>query len=132
MTRTVRRSAATLLLTVCGASSACNSWQVRSVAPEQLLAEAPPSTIRLRLQDSTRLVLERPHLAADSVTGTSKGVPATVPLSEITEVAVRRFSPGRTVGLVAIGVGSLFAVAAVACASSGGCGPSFEGFSIGQ
>ncbi|MEO6057178.1 MAG: hypothetical protein ABIQ49_10095 [Gemmatimonadales bacterium] len=125
MIRAARRPAATLLLVIWGASSACNSWRVQPVAPEMLLGEAPPSTMRVRLQDTTRLVLKRPRLVADSVTGTSHGAPRTVPLSAITEVAVRRFSAGRTVGMVAIGVGGLFALAAAVCAS-GGCVPSFQ------
>jgi hypothetical protein len=132
MTRVARRPATTLLLVLVGASSACNTWRVQSVAPEELWrAGAPPSTVRLRLQDSTWVVLERPYVLHDSVTGTLKGARSTVPLSNVTEVAVRRFSPGKTVGLVAVGVAGLFVVAAAAC-SSGGCTPNFQGFELGQ
>ena len=132
MTRVARRPATTLLLVLVGASSACNTWRVQSVAPEELWrAGAPPSTVRLRLQDSTWVVLERPYVLHDSVTGTLKGARSTVPLSDVTEVAVRRFSPGKTVGLVAVGVAGLFVVAAAAC-SSGGCTPNFQGFELGQ
>jgi hypothetical protein len=133
MTRAARRPATALLLGLVGASSACSAWRVQSVAPAELLrTDRPPTAVRLRLQDSTRVVLLRPHLADDSVTGTLKGAKSTVPLSAITEVALRRFSPERTVGLVALGVASLYAVAAVACAAQGGCGPDFDGFSLGQ
>ena len=132
MTRAARRPATTLLLVLFGASSACNTWRVQPVAPEELWrAPSPPSTVRLRLQDSTWVVLKRPYLTHDSVTGTLNGAPSTVPLSHVTQVAVRGFSPGKTVGLVAIGVAGLFAVAAAAC-SSGGCAPSFDGLSLGQ
>jgi hypothetical protein len=132
MTRAARRPATTLLLVLVGASSACNTWRVQSVAPQELWrAGAPPSTVRLRLQDSTWVVLERPYVLHDSVTGTLKGARSTVPLSDVTEVAVRRFSPGKTVGLVAVGVAGLFVVAAAAC-SSGGCTPNFQGFDLGQ
>ena len=132
MTRVARRPAATLLLVLVGASSACHTWRVQSVAPEELWrAGAPPSTVRLRLQDSTWVVLERPYVLHDSVTGTLKGARSTVPLSDVTEVAVRRFSPEKTVGLVAVGVAGLFAVAAAAC-SSGGCTGNFQGFELGQ
>jgi hypothetical protein len=132
MTRAARRPATTLLLVLVGASSACNTWRVQSVAPQELWrAGAPPSTVRLRLQDSTWVVLERPYVLHDSVTGTLKGARSTVPLSDVTEVAVRRFSPGKTVGLVAVGVAGLFVVAAAAC-SSGGCTPNFQGFELGQ
>jgi hypothetical protein len=131
MIRAARRPANAVLLVLVGASSACNTWRVQSVAPEKLWHESsPPSTVRLRLQDSTWVVLKRPYLVHDSVTGTLRGAPATVPLSDVTEVAVRRFSPGKTVGLVAIGAAGLFAVAAAAC-SSGGCAPSFQGLQFG-
>ena len=144
MTRAARRPATTLLLVLVGASSACHTWRVQSVAPQELWrAGAPPSTVRLRLQDSTWVVLDRPYVLRDSVTGTLKGARSTVPLSDVnartgsndaadvTEVAVRRFSPGKTVGLVAVGVAGLFVVAAAAC-SSGGCTPNFQGFELGQ
>ena len=131
MIRAARRPAATLLLVLFGASSACNTWRVQPVAPEELWrAPSPPSSVRLRLEDSTWIVLKRPYITHDSVSGTLNGAPSTVPLSRVTQVGVRGFSPGKTVGLVAIGVAGLFAVAAAACAS--GCGPSFDGFSPGQ
>jgi len=132
MTPVARRPAATLLLVLVSASSACHTWRVQSVAPEELWrAGAPPPIVRLRLQDSTLVVLKRPYLVHDSVTGTLKGARSTVPLRDVSEVAVRRFSPGKTVGLVAVGVAGLFAVAAAAC-SSGGCAPNFQGFELGQ
>ncbi|MEP6687748.1 MAG: hypothetical protein ABJC36_05315 [Gemmatimonadales bacterium] len=130
MIRAACRSAVAFLFVV-SASAACSSWHVQPLAPEQLLGERPPSAIRVKLQNSTRLVLERPHLAGDSVTGTSKGRPATLPLTGIAEIAVRRFSPVRTAGFVAGGIASLFAVAVVVCAAEGGCVPNFQGFSLG-
>ena len=126
MTRAVRRPATALLLVLVGASSACNTWRVQSVTPEELWrAGSPPSSVRLRLQDSTVVVLKRPHLVHDSVTGTLKGAPSTVPLSDVTEVAVRGFSPGKTAGLVG-GIASLFVAAGLAVCASGGCSPSFS------
>jgi|1185.fasta_scaffold385143_2 hypothetical protein len=131
MIRAARRPTTALLLVLAGASPACNTWRVQSVAPEELWrAGSPPSTVRVRLQDSTLLVLERPYLANDSMTGTRKGAPATVSLSDVTEVAVRKFSPKRTAGL-ALGVVGLFTVAALAACASGGCAPNFQGFSLG-
>ena len=59
-----------------------------------------------------------------SVGGTPKGA-MTIPLAAITDVAVHRFSPERTVGLVAAGVAGLYAVALVACAFEE-CGLDFK------
>jgi hypothetical protein len=126
MTRAARRPVTALLFVLVGASSACNTWRVQSVAPEKLWRESsPPSTVRLRLQDSTWVVLKRPHLVHDSVTGTLKGAPTTVPLSDVTEVAVRGFSPGKTAGLVG-GIAGVFVAAGLAVCASGGCSPSFS------
>jgi hypothetical protein len=113
-------------------SASCTSWRVQQVSPEALLsAPSPPSRVRLRLQDSSRVDLRQAHLEADSVTGTVKGVTRTVPLSGISEVAVKRFSAGRTVGLVAGGFAGLYTVALIGCEMSGGCGPDFQGFTLG-
>ena len=126
MTRAARRPATTLLLVLVGASSACHTWRVQSVPPEELWYTGwRPSTVRLRLQDSTWVVLDRPYLMHDSVTGTLKGVPSTVPLSDVREVAVRKFSPGKTAGLVG-GVAGLFVATGLAVCASGGCSPSFS------
>jgi hypothetical protein len=126
VTRAVPRPATALLLVLVGASSACNTWRVQSVAPEELWrAGSPPSRVRLRLQDSTMVVLKRPYLVHDSVTGTLKGAPSTVPLSDVTEVAVRGFSPGKTAGLVG-GIAGMFVAAGLAVCASGGCSTSFS------
>ena len=108
----------------------CRAWQVQPVSPETLLAApSAPSRVRLRLRDSTHIVLIRPRLKGDSVAGTlSLGgmprEPRSVPLAGITEVAVRRFAPGRTLGLVAGGFAALYAIAFVAC-SIDPCVPDF-------
>jgi hypothetical protein len=120
-----------LLLIALGAS-ACSGWQVQPVAPAEILqAPKPPSAVRLRLQDDSRLVLESPRLEHVTVWGMRSGARAPVPLGTITELSVRRFSPGKTVGLVAVGVAGFFAVAAVACAS-GGCAPNFGTANLGE
>jgi len=103
-------------------SSGCHSWQVQSVPPAELLAApSPPAEIRLKLLDSTQVVLREPRLTGDSVAGMVKGARAAVPVAHVAQVAVRRFSAGRTVGLVAASVASLFGVAAAVCAAES-CG----------
>ena len=127
----VRNRSISLLLIGLSAP-ACSSWKVQPVAPAEVLqAPRPPSAVRLRLQDDSRLVLDSPRLEHDTVWGMRSGVRAPVPLGSVTELSVRRFSPGKTVGLVAVGVAGLFAVAAAACAS-GGCAPNFGTSTMGQ
>ena len=128
-----RRQTAALLIMLATPSAACTGWRVTTVPPVELLGAATaPGAVRLGLPDHTRVVLEQPKLiAGDSVRGTSKGALSSVSLHDVTELAVRRFSPGRTLGMVAVGVAGLFAVAAVACASSG-CGPNFGSMNLGE
>jgi hypothetical protein len=127
-----RHRSLTLLLSLAIPTSGCHSWQVQAVTPAELLtAASPPGEVRLRLLDSTQVVLREPRLAGDSVAGTVKGAPTAVPVVSVADVAVRRFSAGRTVGLVGAGFATLFAVAAVACATEG-CGPSFGSMSLGE
>lgn len=130
MSRVPRRSAGLLLIAL--GASACSGWQVQPVAPADVLqAPKPPSAVRLRLHDDSRLVLEAPRLEHDTVWGMRAGARAPVPLGDISELSVRRFSPGKTLGLVAVGVAGLFAVAAAACAS-GGCAPNFGSMTFGE
>jgi hypothetical protein len=115
---------------------ACHTWQVQRVTPETLLtAPSPPSRVRLRIKDSTRVILLEPRLAGDSVQGllaaNGRRDSVSVPVGAISEVAVRRFSAGKTAGLVAASTVGLFAVAAIGCEMAGGCGPDFSGMSLG-
>jgi hypothetical protein len=108
---------------------------VQRVTPETLLtAPSPPSRVRLRIEDSTRIILLDPRLSGDSVRGVvaagGKREARSIPVGAIHEVAVRHFSPGKTVGLVAASAAGLFAVAAIGCAMEGGCGPDFSGLSL--
>jgi hypothetical protein len=122
----LRRRNLTLLLSLAIPASGCHSWQVQTVPPAEVLA-APsvPGEIRLRLIDSTQVVLREPRLSGDSISGKVKAGPRTVPLASVIDLSVRRFSAGRTVGLVGAGFAALFAVAAVACATEG-CGPNWS------
>ena len=130
------RSSLILLAGLTPLAQACHNWQVQRVTPATLLtAPSPPSRVRFRLEDSTRVILLEPRLAGDSVQGllaaNGKRESRSVPVRAINEVAVRRFSPGKTAGLVAASAAGLFAVAAIGCAMEGGCGPDFSGLSLG-
>ena len=112
-----RRIACTLLLYYLAASM---SWHVEEeVSPLQVISAQHPRTVRLTRTDGSRVVLDEPRIAAgDSLVGVHYGVPSSVAVSDVTQVATRRVSPGKTIGLF-LGLSTVVVGAAViACLSS--------------
>jgi len=112
-----RRIACTLLLYYL---AACMSWHVEEeVSPLQVISAQHPRTVRLTRTDGSRVVLDEPRIAAgDSLVGVHYGVPSSVAVSDVTQVATRRVSPGKTIGLF-LGLSTVVVGAAViACLSS--------------
>jgi len=101
---------------------ACTAWHVEEgVSPQQLIAAQHPNAVRVTLPDSSRIVLHQPRIAAgDSLAGILNGAPSSVAVSDVTQVAIRKVSAGRTVGLVA-GTAVLAAVIAVGIALKNMC-----------
>lgn len=89
---------------------ACITWHVEpGVSPEQLIATQHPDFIRVTRTDSSRLVLRQPRIAAgDSVSGVHNGAPSSVAISDITQVGIRKFNAGRTIGLL-LGMSAIIA-----------------------
>src|SRR5439155_927075 len=81
-----RRIACTLLLYYL---AACMSWHVEEeVSPLQVISAQHPRTVRLTRTDGSRVVLDEPRIAAgDSVVGVHYGVPSSVAVSDVTQVA---------------------------------------------
>jgi len=98
--------------------AACTSWHVeKEVSPLQLISTKHPRAVRLTRADGSRIVLEQPRIAAgDSLTGTHNRVLKSVAVSDVRQVATRRVSPGKTIGLflglstVAVGIAVLACV----------------------
>ena len=121
-----RRSTATILMTTT-MLSACMSWQAQPVTPEQavssqwwestwLAERANHSPVRVQRIDGSRVVLDTPSIGTDSLLGSMKGKRAGVPLAEVSQLAVRQFSPVKTAGVVfglAVGAFVVFAAAYV-------------------
>ncbi|HSB56084.1 MAG TPA: hypothetical protein VLD58_17105 [Gemmatimonadales bacterium] len=104
-----------------GLASGCSSWHTVPVAPQQLVAETRPGAVRVRQPGGTRLVIARPQIVGDSLTGSSGRGPVGVGSSDVTENAVRRTSALKTGGLV-LGILALpFALIGGACALGAGC-----------
>lgn len=114
--------------------TACTSWQIQPVEPATLVKERNPPSVRLTMQDGSKVVVHSPVARGDSVVGLrttrsedeawrAEGSPSTtsttsatiaVPLSMIRWIAVRKGDAGRSliavfviVGFVALGVNEM-------------------------
>jgi len=99
--------------------AACTSWHVeKEVNPLQLISTKHPRVVRLTRADGSRVVLDEPRIAAgDSLLGVHYGVQSSVAVSDVTQVATRRVSAGKTIGLF-LGLSTVAVGAAViACVS---------------
>lgn len=104
-----------------GMTSGCSSWHTVPVTPQQSVADTRPGAVRVRRPDGTRLVIARPQIVGDSLTGSGGRRPVSVGLSDVTEIAVRRSSTLKTGGLV-LGILALpFALIGGACALGADC-----------
>jgi hypothetical protein len=104
--------------------SACQKWVPLEPPVAQAMAQEEPGTVRVTLEDSTKMVLQRPRVSGDSLIAVEDGKePATVALSfeDMVRIEERKANVLATVGLV-IGIPflALFALAA-GCAAAGGC-----------
>ena len=89
--------------------TACTSWQVQTVSPEQVVNTEHPSAVRVQRMDGSRVELKSPRISADSLLGSAvdnslfgspAGKPAGMPLSDVYQLAVKRGNALKTVGLV--------------------------------
>jgi hypothetical protein len=98
--------------------SACTSWQVQPVAPEQFVATQHPSSVRVQRLDGSRAVVDDPRIEGESLHGLTGGKPIIVPTAEIYQIAVKRGDTGKSIGLtVGILVG-VIVIAYIALASA--------------
>ena len=112
-----RRAGITGLVLAAWCSSACTHWKAQSAFPEQVVSRRP-QRVRVTRNDSSRIVLRRPEIVGDTLYGTPRdGRPATgsprpaIALTDVSEVAVRRVSVGRT---TALALGTLVVAACAA------------------
>ncbi|HXI63751.1 MAG TPA: hypothetical protein VNH14_04500 [Gemmatimonadales bacterium] len=96
------------------------TWHVEEQAsPLQLISTQHLRTIRLTRTDGSRVVLDEPRIAVgDSVVGVHYGVQSTIAVSDVTQVATRRVSAGKTVGLFLGLSTAVVGAAVIACLSS--------------
>ena len=99
--------------------AACTSWHVKQGAsPLQLISTEHPSAVRLTRTDGRRIFLDEPRIAAgDSLVGVHDGVQTSVAVSDVSQVATRKFSPAKSIGLV-LGLSAVVVtIAVIACLS---------------
>ncbi len=100
---------------------ACTSWQIaRGITPQQLIADKHPTKVRLSLAGNSEVVLEEPRVAGDSLAGFVNGKDSSVLAADVTQLAIRKVSGGRTVGLV-VGLGLVAAAIALGAALQNMC-----------
>ena len=98
------------------AASGCTGWHADpGVSPTAVIAEHP-SRVRLELSSGRQVELRDPAVRGDTVVGWAGHDTVEVAAADIMTVSRRRFSFGRTVARVGIGVGALYGLAALVCA----------------
>lgn len=104
--------------------SACTSWKVQTVAPEQTFSDSlyVRKGVRITTPDSRRVEVKHPKLAEGIIIGRNRGgAMVSFPVENVTEMAVKRPDATRTVLLIAgsvVGAGAL-TLAAVCIAFCG-------------
>ncbi len=120
--RRVRRLVAWAIMA--GLVAGCTRWKTQDIAPEQVIAEKKPKLIRVTRADYSVVLLEAPHIVADSLIGMARAEGnqalrlrrrVALPLEEIRMIEVHEIDGGRTALLVA-GIG-LTVIAVVAAAT---------------
>jgi hypothetical protein len=102
-------------------SLACHSWEIQAATPRNVVEHQRPGKVKVWLADGSRYVLYRPHVAGDSLLGDRDHSKATTLLTDVDEIAVQRFSTGKTGLLILSFPAAIFVTALIGCAASG-CG----------
>lgn len=99
--------------------SACNEW-VHVETPQEALMRAKARTVQVTKTDRTVLLLRDATLVRDTLVGTDArdGSLRATPLSDITSMDIRQFSPVLTTLLVVGGAVAVLVTAAILVATS--------------
>jgi hypothetical protein len=127
LTQPIPTTRTSFLLATILSGTACQTWRIESLTPEAVLATHHPAQVRVTRTDGSRIVVNQPVVRVDSLSGAvprhGKQEDIRIPLADIQQVATRRFSAGKTLGLgVGLVAGGLMAVYLSACGTTGsGC-----------
>ena len=97
---------------------ACTSWKTQDASPQQVLAEEQHDKVLVKLADGSKLVLEQPVVAGDTLTGSVDGEQRSIPLADVSALEVRKTDALLTTALVFGTIVGLLAIAAGLCAAS--------------
>jgi hypothetical protein len=98
--------------------TACTSWQVQTVTPEQVVTTQHPKAVRVQRTDGSGVVLENPRVSTDSLLGSTAGKQTGMPLAEVSAVATKQPAPLKSLGLILGLAAAVYLVAtSVACDS---------------
>jgi len=97
----------TLALTLI-AVSGCRTWQMVPTTPD--VTRPLRSQSRLIHTNGQQIEISEGRVTPDSVIGVSRSVRVAVPRDSVARVEERRFSPARSLGLVALYFGMAFAI----------------------
>jgi hypothetical protein len=80
----------------------CTRWRAEQVSPVGLLTSESPTRTRITRFDRSRVELHHPQLVGDTIFDgrTRHGIRERVRLSDVAQVAVRKWDPLGTAGLV--------------------------------
>ena len=110
-TRSWKQGWAVILMA--GQISGCTAWRLETVSPAEVIARDKPSAVRVQYADEQQEVLYQPQVRGDSLLGRTepdaRQADRAMALADVTSVATRHVSGGRTTGLV-LGLAGIGAV----------------------
>jgi hypothetical protein len=92
-------------------ASGCMAWRVDQVSPRELLSDRSIDAVRVTRADKSKVEIWNPSIQGDSIIGhpTNRAIARLVmPLSQVTSIATRHQSVGRTLlitGAIIAGIG---------------------------
>ncbi len=102
--RSNRHSIAVVPMLIALSGVGCVSWHVETGSPESLLANRKPTTVRVRRDDGSRIVLLEARVRADTLTGIVSGTVdnqmVTVPLTNVSQIETPHTNVTLAVGVI--------------------------------
>jgi hypothetical protein len=80
--------------------AACTSWKTQEIAPEQVLAEEQPDTVRVTLTDGLQVEVYQPAVSGDTFMGLREGQQVSIPLAGVS--VQQTAPPGGATNLVRV------------------------------
>ena len=116
--RRITWSQAVALATLVLQAGGCTGWHTESeVSPSELVEQRHPTRLRVDLLSGGRVEMRDPVLRGDTLIGRAGRDTVRIAAANIATAARRRFSVGRTIARVGIGVGTVFGLALLGCAA---------------